>query len=387
MAVSSIQTQKSGISQLLIYLLAILGIGLLVYFGGELITSVGFLGGNAAVSVDVTEGKAQVFINDEDMGETPFESEDVKPGSNKVTLRQGSRQYETTIEFLPKTNVGVFRDLGISEVFSSGQNIWFTKDDPETVLRVTSEPAGASVYVDNTEIGKTPFTSNNLSEGDYDVRVEYPGFETQETRIKVQNDFTSNVQVKLYSMPVPSKIKPFEDSDNLYSILSDNDQVAADTGSWVRAIIYWNKTRGVNLEGTGVNKELVFDYFIDYKGNIFDSEGKMVQTEDDFTGLEKRDRGAYLGRISDGEGLTDPAKESYLRLGDIKLEGSKAKILETGTGWLRVRSAPNLTGSEIAKVDVGKLYPLIEEQEGWAKIKVDDETEGWVSRDYVDILE
>jgi hypothetical protein len=61
---------------------------------------------------------------------------------------------------------------------------------------------------------------------------------------------------------------------------------------------------------------------------------------------------------------------------------SKVLILNTPTGFLRVRNEASLTGKEVAQVKPGKTYPLVQEQDSWLKIKVDDNIEGWISSDY-----
>jgi len=388
MAISTIQSSKKNLPQFAVYLAAILGVGLLVYFGGNLIKSISNLTGKAALSVNTTYGEAQVLIDGKLVGDTPYNSKNVKPGNNKITLTQGTRQYETNIKVISNSVVGIFRDLGISEIFSSGQSFWLDKDSSGTTLRIISEPAGAKVYVDSTEIGQTPFSSDNLSEGDYDIRIEFPGFESQKARIKIQNGYTSNIQAKLFPMPVPSRVKMFEDSENLYNMSSDNTQVTTDPMTWVKAVVYWNTTRGVNLEGIGINKDLVFGYFVDYKGNVYDKNGDLVQNSEDFVSLQDSgDTGAYLGKISDGDGLTEAAKEAYLQFNNASVGGNnkKVEILPTGLGWLRVRDIAQ-TGDEVATVDVGSIYTVLEESNGWTKIKVDDTTSGWVSNAYIKII-
>ena len=66
----------------------------------------------------------------------------------------------------------------------------------------------------------------------------------------------------------------------------------------------------------------------------------------------------------------------------------KVKIKETGVGWLRVRDVPTTGGREIAKVDVGKEYEMIEfDDTGWYQIKVDENISGWISAEYAQIIE
>ncbi len=398
MSISTLQTierrpKRFRLSNIIIYITAILIVLLLVFFGKSIFAYLKSLGGKSAITVDVSYGRAEVFINDESIGITPVEFKEIKPGANKVTIKSATRQYETTVNFLSNNNeyihnVGIFRDLGVSDLFSSGRDLWFDESTSEIVLRIISEPTGASVFIDNTEIGKTPFTSVKLTEGDYDLRVEKVGFEPQKDRIRIQKGYTSNVSVKLFPTPVPARADPFEGSDNLYDLSSDNNQIVSDTQTWAKAVIYWNQTRGVNLEGIGLNKELVFDYYLDYKGDIYDARGNLAAEPEALEELKTAVRGAYLGRISDGLGLTEMAREALqsFRTETSGPQETKVRILPTGTGWLRVRSEPDTASSELAKVDEGKEYVLLEDGEEWVKIKASDTIEGWVSKRYVETV-
>ncbi len=62
----------------------------------------------------------------------------------------------------------------------------------------------------------------------------------------------------------------------------------------------------------------------------------------------------------------------------------EVKILETGTGFLRVRKEPTTASAEIGQVKPGEVCELLEEDEetGWYKIKITDELEGWVTNEY-----
>jgi hypothetical protein len=66
-------------------------------------------------------------------------------------------------------------------------------------------------------------------------------------------------------------------------------------------------------------------------------------------------------------------------------EGQKmVQILDTPTGWLRVRSEPSTSASEAGKVNPGEKFPVIEEKTGWYKIKMTDGSEGWISGRYAE---
>lgn len=57
-------------------------------------------------------------------------------------------------------------------------------------------------------------------------------------------------------------------------------------------------------------------------------------------------------------------------------------ILDTPTGFLRVREDPNVSSAEIGRVNPDETFVLLDEQNGWYKIKLKDGVEGWVSSQY-----
>jgi hypothetical protein len=368
------------LSLVIVVLVAVAGF----FYKDKLIPS--FLLGKSALNAQTFYGSAEVFLDGDSLGSTPVVLEDVSAKKHSVRFSNDKHAYEVSANFVPGTEVAISRDLGISDVFSSGQNFWIEKSSSDSVLSVISEPAGATIFIDNSEVGTTPYSDSALSEGDYDLRITYPGYEAQNTRIKIVDSYKLNVSFDMFPLPVPAEVKEFEGSDGLFNVISDNLSVTSTTQEWVNAILYWNETRGVNLSGMGQNKERVFDYFIDYDGNIYDRNGSLMG--DTLTSLGEVERGAYLARISDPEGLTDLAREAYQKVtGSAVSSGKSATILDTGVGWLRVRSIAGLDGEEIARVDVGKSYTVLEETTGWVKIRVDSATEGWVSADYVELSE
>ena len=385
--VSSISTgSRSKTPKAVVYAIIFFGVILLVYFGSGIIKYFPNLKGKSVLSVEMKNGEAQVSVNGTQVGKTPFKSSDIKAGENKVTIKNDLSQYETTINFLANTEISIVRDLGISDTFSGGQNFWIEKSASGDVLSVISNPSGASVFIDGTEVGKTPYTSSTLSESGYELKVEYPGYEAQSTRIKIQKNYRLNSELTLFPMPTPYKVDLLEGSTSLYNVTSGNNVITSDTGQWVKALLYWNVTRGINLASLGINREPVFDYFLDYKGNLYGKDGSPILSTTGYDSLKNAQKGAYLSRSTDPAGLSQQAKETYDALTKVAgTSGKNATIKETGTGWLRVRDLPSLNGKELTKVDVGKSFAVLEEQTGWVKIKVSDTIQGWVSTDYITI--
>ncbi|KKT10807.1 hypothetical protein A2473_01530 [candidate division WWE3 bacterium RIFOXYC2_FULL_42_13] len=392
MSISTIASKEKSLPNAALYIIGIIGVGLIVYFGGYIITNADKLKSKSGINVEVSGESAEIYINDKFTSKTPYTSDDIASGSNKVTLKRGDRQYQTSINFLPREGdnihyVGIVRDLGTSDTFSSGREFWFEKDTSGNILRVISEPSGAKVYIDNSEVGVTPFLSNNISNGDYELKVAIAGFEPQSSRITINKGYTLNTTFKLFPLPVPQKISAFEGSKNIYDLSSDNNVVTTSPQEWAKAVVYWNKSRGLNIEGTGENKESFFELFLSYKGDLFNAEGTPITTKEELSSIKSESKIAYLGGTVDGLGLSKEAKQTIETLLGTIATGKQAKIKATPTGWLRVRSEPSLNGTEITRVDTGGMYQVLEEQTGWVKIKVSGTSEGWVSADYVELVE
>ncbi|MEK7534176.1 MAG: PEGA domain-containing protein [Patescibacteria group bacterium] len=60
----------------------------------------------------------------------------------------------------------------------------------------------------------------------------------------------------------------------------------------------------------------------------------------------------------------------------------KIVILNTPTGFLRVREEGSISSLEIARVFPGEVYTFIDEKDGWFKIKTKNDKIGWVSAQY-----
>lgn len=71
-----------------------------------------------------------------------------------------------------------------------------------------------------------------------------------------------------------------------------------------------------------------------------------------------------------------------------KEEQEMVLISETPTGFLRVREDASTLSSEITQVEPGETYVLLETDKstGWYKIQVDEETAGWISNDYAEMV-
>lgn len=72
-----------------------------------------------------------------------------------------------------------------------------------------------------------------------------------------------------------------------------------------------------------------------------------------------------------------------------KKEEIFVEILSTPVGFLRVREEPSTISKEVGRVEPGKKYKFIEEDQksGWFKIEYAEGGQGWVSDEYAKVLD
>jgi len=63
---------------------------------------------------------------------------------------------------------------------------WLTAGCIERTISITSDPPGTLVYLNDEEVGRTPFTVPFLFYGVYDVRLEHEGYQPLWTSQKAQ---------------------------------------------------------------------------------------------------------------------------------------------------------------------------------------------------------
>ncbi|AFL95915.1 hypothetical protein containing PEGA domain [Thermococcus cleftensis] len=120
--------------------------------------------------VESTPSNAKVYLDGDYIGRTPL-TQELSPGTYRIKLLlDGYFEYSTTV---------TVRD-NETKVISAA-----LKPKPGT-LGVTSEPAGAKVYVNGTYIGTTPVQGYSLSPGIYRVKVTMTDYQAYEKVITVE---------------------------------------------------------------------------------------------------------------------------------------------------------------------------------------------------------
>lgn len=226
-------------------------------------------------------------------------------------------------------------------------------------ISISSDPDDATVFLDGKEVGKTPYENKNLEVKKYIVRIE-------------KEKMIWEGKVKL--------------SGGTVTVI--NRDLSSDSSSSAGETLNLEKGKGLTL----VSKPIDSDVEVD--GKVL---GKTPLTADLVAGEHTIlvSHPNYLKRsiranLPDQYNLTVAVD---LALSEADLSNIQTPVISqtqevlvknTPTGFLRVRDKPNLQGREIARVKPGDNLILLEEQIAWDRVRLPDNTEGYVSSSYVE---
>ena len=252
----------------------------------------------AGILVETTPAST-VYINDEQVGRTPYEA--VREAREVVvklipdSFEKPLAPYEIKVTLASNVQTVIKRDFGETENLSSGALISFEKvGNGETSISVISTPDATEVSIDGSVKGFTPYKTSAIPVGAHQLTLSAPGFEEKTLSIATLENYKLTAQVQL----APSS-----------EVLSDTAQETPPP-------------------------------------------------------------------------IEEPAKE-------------EVEILNTGTGFLRVRSGPSTLETEVGQVEPGKRYVLLDTDKttGWFKIEYEPAQgssgakTGWVTNQFAKKVE
>lgn len=265
-------------------------------------------------------------------------------------------------------------------LFYVGQYFFLDTKNQFGQIRVVSSPE-TSVFLDNVALGKTPY-EGKVRVGEYALKLIPQGEATSTAswhgRIKVFKNSLTFVNRELGSSDVTSageifwvtKMDTAPKDPNNGEIYVESEPIGA-------IVKLDNDEKGVApliladvLKGT-------------HELNIF-LPGFFQRTQK--INVEAKYRVNALFKLALDLSQKPATPESSLKQ-KVSTESATTKkttikVLDTPTGFLRVRSEPTITASEEAQVKPGDEFPLLDEKSGWYQIEYEPNKEGWISSQY-----
>lgn len=226
-------------------------------------------------------------------------------------------------------------------------------------ISVLSKPDGATVFLDGREVGKTPFEDKNLAVREYTVTIDKEGAVWQG-------------KVML--------------SEGTVSVI--NRDLAKDTSSQSGEVLTLEKGRGLTVISNPSASEVEVDGKVLGKTpttlSLAAGEHTILISHPNYL---KRSIRANLPAefnltVSVDLGLSE-ADLTTIATPAIKVT-PEVLVLDTPTNFLRVRDKASLNGKEIARVTPGDTLILLEDLGDWMRVRLADNTEGFVSSTYVE---
>lgn len=224
---------------------------------------------------------AKVYINDKEMGRSPYKSNDLKPGIVKVKiLNDDGKIWEREIRLEENVSTVVSWNFE-GESGSGGYLLAMERAGEGGALLINTQPENANVSVAGENKGYTPLRAENIGEGDKNISIAYPGYKNLNLIVKMVKGYQLIIDAKLVAEKI-AEVTPVATIQN-----------------------------------------------------------------------------------------------------SVTPSGPRIRIKETGTGWLRVREGANNSSAEIGRVIPGETYEYMSSDADWYLIKFKDK-EGWVSAKYVE---
>ncbi len=256
-------------------------VALVLRYGSEPVAN--FLGIRERAGIRIESNPlATVLINNQEVGKTPYDSDQLEIGEQLIELKAVDEQnpnqvfaWKGNVVLNPGTVTVVNRDLSVIDATASGEIISL---EPGKGAIIISTPSEAEVTIDGKDVGRTPLRIDELAAGDHVFIIGRPNYLKRSIKASLVEGFRLNLMVDL--------------------ALSEADLTS------------------INTEPVNVTQQVV--------------------------------------------------------------------IKATPTGFLRVRSEATVNSTEIGRLNPGTTVVLLEELPSWYRIRLSDGKEGYISTSYAD---
>lgn len=229
---------------------------------------------------------------------------------------------------------------------------------PKGGLKIMAFPE-AAVYLNGLEVGKTPFSEENLNVGEYSVQLISPESSWQ-GKITLNKGALSVINRSLASTEATSS----------------GDSLVLDQGQGV--IITSSPTgSSIEIDGKlmGVTPLSVSDLSPGaHSFNISHNNYSARKVEVVLPANLSLHIDVDLALIIKGEGIVETPTIAKVQ---------KLVVKQTPLGYLRLREKPSLNSKEVAQVSSGEVLDIISEAPGWIQVRLKNNLEGYISSQYI----
>lgn len=164
---------------------------------------------NTTIEIITQKGKARVWIDDKDQGETPITASDLPEGTYLVEMEKIApensfyKKHSFNIELSKNTTARVDMEIGPEELLH-GTILYYTPtktSNKKGYLVVTTNVQDSKVSVNGEFMKRGSLTNLELSDSEYQVKVEAEGYQEIQIPVFVREGYQLNL--KIYQFPIP----------------------------------------------------------------------------------------------------------------------------------------------------------------------------------------
>lgn len=240
-------------------------------------------------------------------------------------------------------------------------------------LKITTNPA-STIFLDGAHLGKTPY-EDKIKAGEYTLKLvpESTGKAASwETKIKLNSGVLTYVNRDLG----PQELTSAGEILTLEKIAGQSAEMAILSTPDAATVLLDNVNKGTTPL---ILQNLTFgDHDLEISQTGFTSRNLRIKTTAGYKLVASFQLALEASSASSSPVPVATSSSSG------KLQKPYVKILDTPTGFLRVRMEPSIGATEAAQVKPGETYSLLDEESGWYQIKYQATSSGWISGQYAE---
>lgn len=141
---------------------------------------------------------AKVYINGKEMGITPYKNMNLKPGENEIKLIADDKEWKRKVDLQNNINTIINWQFGETKDEDNGYVLSLEKTgNKKAALMVNTVPDKTTVTVDGQVRGISPIKVGDISQGDRQLSISFPGYKDLNVFVKAINEYQLIINAKL----------------------------------------------------------------------------------------------------------------------------------------------------------------------------------------------
>jgi len=168
---------------------------------------------NTSLEIVTQRGKAKIWINEKDYGETPVTVQDLPEGDYLVEMEKIApedafyKKHSFNIELTKNTTARMDIEIGPEDLLH-GSILYYSpmRTSPgKGYLTVTCSTNDSKIYVNGEFTNRASLTNIELEKGEQKIKVENDGYIGIELPVNIRENYQLNL--KIYQLPIPISLE------------------------------------------------------------------------------------------------------------------------------------------------------------------------------------